>query len=253
MIRLLKSRDCLMKCLGFVLLFGFISLGAIGGCNNNNGGGDPGPGVMTTLEIFNEGQMTTVFVNFGADSCIKVEDWSMIDCKKGEANVDVPCVKIPPSDLRCKFTIDKGSKCTIPLENCGQSNFFFGIGGAPNCGTTPFNGPTGFEVNVYGVTGDVADISVVSGFTVPISAMMNDGTILGPVTSGGLTDNANNFGVFPVGCTTCIARPGCPCPGPGLDCTSNVGCHPTENGQPNPVCQVTQPSGGTITLNILEN
>jgi hypothetical protein len=27
-----------MKCLGFVLLFGFISLGAIGGCNNNGGG-----------------------------------------------------------------------------------------------------------------------------------------------------------------------------------------------------------------------
>ena len=36
MSRLLKSRDYVMKCLGFVLLFGFISLGAIGGCNNNN-------------------------------------------------------------------------------------------------------------------------------------------------------------------------------------------------------------------------
>ncbi len=33
--RLIKARDYLMKCLGFVLLFGFISLGAIGGCNNN--------------------------------------------------------------------------------------------------------------------------------------------------------------------------------------------------------------------------
>ncbi len=33
-----KSQDYLMKCL-FVLLFGFISLGAIGGCNNNGGGG----------------------------------------------------------------------------------------------------------------------------------------------------------------------------------------------------------------------
>jgi len=44
MSRLLKSRDSLMKCLGFVLLFGFISLGAIGGCNNNGGGGDGGDG-----------------------------------------------------------------------------------------------------------------------------------------------------------------------------------------------------------------
>jgi hypothetical protein len=32
-----------MKCLGFVLLFGFISLGAIGGCNNNGGGQDGTP------------------------------------------------------------------------------------------------------------------------------------------------------------------------------------------------------------------
>jgi len=37
MSRLLMSRDYLMKCLGFVLLFGFISLGAIGGCSNNSG------------------------------------------------------------------------------------------------------------------------------------------------------------------------------------------------------------------------
>ncbi len=32
-----KSRDSLMNYLGFLLLFGFISLGAIGGCNNNSG------------------------------------------------------------------------------------------------------------------------------------------------------------------------------------------------------------------------
>jgi len=37
--RLLKSRDYLTKCLVFVLLFGIISLGAIGGCNDNNGSG----------------------------------------------------------------------------------------------------------------------------------------------------------------------------------------------------------------------
>ena len=36
--RLIISRVSLMKCLGFVLLFGFITLGAIVGCNNNGGG-----------------------------------------------------------------------------------------------------------------------------------------------------------------------------------------------------------------------
>ena len=35
-----KSQDYLMTCLGFVLLLGFISLGVIGGCNNNGGGQD---------------------------------------------------------------------------------------------------------------------------------------------------------------------------------------------------------------------
>jgi len=35
-----KSQDYLMKCLGFVLLLGFISLGAIGGCNNDGASSD---------------------------------------------------------------------------------------------------------------------------------------------------------------------------------------------------------------------
>jgi hypothetical protein len=47
MSRLLKSRGYFMKCLGFVLLFGFISLGAIGGCSNNNGGGQNGTTTLT--------------------------------------------------------------------------------------------------------------------------------------------------------------------------------------------------------------
>ena len=41
MSRLIKSRDYLIKSLGFVLLFGFISLGAIGGCNNDGASSDP--------------------------------------------------------------------------------------------------------------------------------------------------------------------------------------------------------------------
>ena len=36
----IKSRDYLKKCLGFLLILGFISLGVIGGCNNNGGDSD---------------------------------------------------------------------------------------------------------------------------------------------------------------------------------------------------------------------
>ncbi len=53
MSRLIKSRDYLKKCLGFILLFGFISLGAIGGCNNN-GGGQDGTRALTENDFVND-------------------------------------------------------------------------------------------------------------------------------------------------------------------------------------------------------
>ena len=34
--RLIKSRDYLKRCLGFLLIFGFMSLGAIVGCNGDS-------------------------------------------------------------------------------------------------------------------------------------------------------------------------------------------------------------------------
>ena len=48
-----KSRNYLMKCFGFILLFGFISLGAIGGCNNN-GGVQDGTQALTENDFFND-------------------------------------------------------------------------------------------------------------------------------------------------------------------------------------------------------
>ncbi|TDJ05924.1 MAG: hypothetical protein E2O67_04535 [Deltaproteobacteria bacterium] len=50
--RLLKSRGSLMKCLGLALLLGFISLGAIGGCNND------GSIVDRFLDVQQTGQTT---------------------------------------------------------------------------------------------------------------------------------------------------------------------------------------------------
>jgi len=53
MSRLLKSQNYLMNYLGFVLLLGFISLGAIGGCSNNNGGQD-GTRALTENDFAND-------------------------------------------------------------------------------------------------------------------------------------------------------------------------------------------------------
>ena len=58
MSRLLKSRGSLMKCLGLALLLGFISLGAIGGCNND------GSIVDRFLDVQQTGQTTS-----HADGC----------------------------------------------------------------------------------------------------------------------------------------------------------------------------------------
>ncbi len=48
-----KSRDYLMKSLGFVLIFGFIAMGAIGGCNNH-GGDQDGTQALTENDFFND-------------------------------------------------------------------------------------------------------------------------------------------------------------------------------------------------------
>ena len=47
MTEVLSLCDYFMKCLVFALIFGFISLGAIGGCSNNNGGEQNGTKTLT--------------------------------------------------------------------------------------------------------------------------------------------------------------------------------------------------------------
>ncbi len=48
--RLVLSRVYLMKCLGFILLYGFIALGTVGGCSNN-GGGQNGARALTENDL----------------------------------------------------------------------------------------------------------------------------------------------------------------------------------------------------------
>jgi hypothetical protein len=74
-------------------------------------------------------------------------------------------------------------------------------------------------------------------------------TTLGP--TAGATGNQNVFGVYPVGCTNCVNRGGCPC---GIDCGDTSQCH--QGGTPSDPdipCQASQPTGGTITIKILAN
>jgi len=71
----IKSRNYLKKCLGFLLILGFISLGAIGGCNNNGGGSDNvgrGPGFVTPFGISVEANGNLVVIDSGLLAVVRV-------------------------------------------------------------------------------------------------------------------------------------------------------------------------------------
>ena len=64
------------KCLGFLLILGFISLGAIGGCNNNGGDSDrigSGPGFVNPVGIAVEADGSLVVTDFGLEAVVRVD------------------------------------------------------------------------------------------------------------------------------------------------------------------------------------
>jgi hypothetical protein len=72
----IKSRNYLKKCLGFLLILGFISLGAIGGCNNNGGGSDSigsGPGFedLRNIAVATDGDF--VVADLGLEAVVHVD------------------------------------------------------------------------------------------------------------------------------------------------------------------------------------
>jgi len=260
-------RNDLFKFLVLFLFVFVISLVSMVGCGDDGGGGgDQGdfngePGIPETkLEIFNEGEATTVFATFSTDSCTVISDWSTIPCTSG----DTKCTTTVNPNI-CSFPIASGDTCTPPLRaGCKSSiNFAFNpeVVTMP-CGKTPGTGPSLAEVTINGgdcskkpgcdsPPCDCADISLVNGYTLPNIRMTlsKDLTILGP--TAGATGNQTVFGVFPVGCTNCLNRDGCPC---GINCSDTSQCH--QGGtppDPDIPCLASQPTGGTITIDILAN
>jgi len=249
----------------FGLVFVTCLILAITSCFENGGGGtnngeDDMEAVRTTLEIFNEGEETTVFAVFSTDSCTVISDWLTIPC----TSVDTTCTPTANPSI-CSFPIASGDTCTPPLMAGCKTSINFGFNPevvTKTCGTTPGTGPSIAEVTINGDNCskkpgcdsppcDCADISLVNGYTLPnISMTVSDGpTTLGP--TAGATGNQNVFGVFPVGCTNCLNRDGCPC---GINCSDTSQCH--QGGtppDPDIPCLASQPTGGTITINILAN
>ncbi len=89
MSRLLKSQNYLMNYFVFVLLLGFISLGAIGGCSDNgsddNGGGlghtaPDDDDTLPRIDYEKEGLFTSAEALFDDMFAGNFEEWTLINC-----------------------------------------------------------------------------------------------------------------------------------------------------------------------------
>ncbi|MGB7291235.1 MAG: hypothetical protein WBD99_03590 [Thermodesulfobacteriota bacterium] len=224
---------------GVFALFVFIALGTVGGCHDNNGGGDgdggpppldgdDGDGVTSVTIMNNQDVSADVYISFESTSCVTSEAWSSF------------CSEIDSSDLNCSFTLDANSSQDLPLTDT-TCNAMFTI--AFNAPPSQFCDKTQVEFNIYSNGTDTYDISLVNGFNEPVS--ITDGTEAGPVDCE--TGNQNVSGVFPLGCDGCAERLDPPC---GFTPGDNSECHGGTQFDPDPPCQFTQPSGGSFTVNL---
>lgn len=256
----------LFKTAALFSLLVFIYIGSVGGCGNNDNTGEGlngETGGATTLNITNEGDATTVYAQLSG--CTDISDWSDISCMTDSSPITtstITCTTTANNTI-CSFPIDANQTCSPPLTaGCETTvKVAFNEEFVTNaCGSSPGTGPSVAELFVGGddcskTPGcgsppcDCADISLVQGYTMPNISMTlsKDSTVLGPTV--GATGNQDVFGVFPVGCTNCVNRGGCPC---GIDCSDTSQCH--QGGTPNDPdlpCQASQPTGGTVTITIL--
>jgi len=103
-----KSRDSLKKCLGFLLILGFISLGVIGGCNNGNGNGNLGVTSAARIITFINNCSETIWV--GSQNLGTTESgWELIAMELG-------C----KFDADCQTGLTKTATCNTKTQNCEQ-------------------------------------------------------------------------------------------------------------------------------------
>lgn len=169
----------------------------------------------TTLQVANHTALaTTVYVAFGADSAITARHWPA-------------CTQDTPNGLDCQFDLPAGATMTMPAN--GYLNATLAFGKAVGCGATKvelnLNNPKWY---------DIADVSLVDGFNLPVKVQFGAQTAL----AAGSTGNERAFGVYPFGCDICVARQSPPCgiapsPTPG-----SAGCKQGTQYKPAVPCQL---------------
>ncbi len=149
---------------------------------------------------------------------------------------------------RCQISVPKGSK-TLALSK-GCINISGGLGAEP-MGPCP---TTMFEVNFCDPStdpdNDYYDVSLVNGYNHSVQIAPTLGVATDNVNSA--TGNQNANGVFPLGCTVCIAQGSVPptfanCPGDpstcGQQCYEASECKSVDQG-----CVLQVSTGGAFTV-----
>ncbi|MBW1894963.1 MAG: hypothetical protein JRI91_14910 [Deltaproteobacteria bacterium] len=165
--------------------------------------------------------------------------------------IETSCYQPPDFSDLCKVEGTNQYVCTLTLQSISSApnnqkefvfkktdchaNISYAIGG-----DLPWTGcvTTQAEFTIYSEHDgrDTIDISLVNGFSVPVSIVSSEGTTYGPVTSNqGYLDTE---AVYPFGCSTCQGRA-------PVDCNQGGPCASEAN------CQVTKNAGATYTVNIL--
>lgn len=182
-------------------------------------------GAGGSITVVNKSKTATVvYVAFGADSVVLPPSWAFCTAT---------------STLNCTFPLAGKGQQTLPTSG-KYLNATISFGQPVGCGATKV------ELNVQNPSWyDVVDISLVDGYSTPVSIEI-DGQTLGPVV--GPTGNENLYGVYPMGCDICVARSsGTPCgQTPG-----SKGCKAGTQYNPHPPCQhqgKTLGGGSTITV-----
>jgi len=158
------------------------------------------------LSIINVGPATTVSIAFGSDSAVGPSAF--------------PCVDF--GRLTCSFPI--ASKQTLDLSFSGYLNATFAFSSSVGCGSTKA------ELNVSNpVWYDIADVSLVDGFSVPVMVEV-ESFAFGAWRAVG---NERTFGVYPSGCDICVSaqKPSCDHP------AGSEGCKDGTQYAPDVPCQ----------------
>lgn len=159
---------------------------------------------------------TTVYVAFGADSKVLPPAWALFCTAQGALN--------------CTFPLAAGASQALPAA--GYLNATLSFGAAVGCGSTKaelnLNNPKWF---------DVADVSLVDGYSNKVAIVAN-GTRLGPPL--GSSGNEKVYGLFPLGCDICTGREHPPC---GMK-PGGAGCKAGSQYKPDVPCQYQGPKKG---------